>query len=154
VGVMDLYKRHLMRTPLSERSLTLLAKAMTLVCGVAATLGAIGVSRFQTAILQTVASLASKFIGPITGIFVLGVLTKRANVVGVLCGALAGLTVAFLVEWAPVKEYVNWMWVAPLTCAATYVVGYLASLARPDVGASAANLADARHVVRPRGAGS
>jgi SSS family transporter len=136
VAVMDLYKRHFRSaaTVGGEPRLLMAAKLVTLVSGLLGTAAAVWISTRQTAIVETVAGLASKFIGPITGIYLMGALTKRANVAGVLVGAVAGLTVAGLMEWAPVKENVNWMWTAPLTCLATLVFGYGASLALPGAG--------------------
>jgi len=135
VGVMDLYKRHFDRARhMSERGLLTLARAITFVCGVLVTLVAIWISRKETNIVETVAALQSKFIGPITGIFFLGILTRRANTTGVVVGALAGLVVAFLFDVAPMKENVNWMWTAPMTCLTTFAVGYAVSLAAPGGG--------------------
>jgi len=132
VGVMDLYKRHFAKTSEpSDAGLLSLAKILTLISGMLVTLLAVWVSTRETNIVRTVGELASKFIGPITGIFLLGVLTKRGNVVGVFVGALGGLVVAILFHTAPMKENVNWMWTAPLTCLTTFVVGYIVSLATP-----------------------
>ena len=64
----------------------------------------------------------------------MGILTKRGNVVGVVVGALAGLMLALLFDVEPMKENVNWMWTAPLTCLTTFVVGYAVSLATPGSG--------------------
>jgi hypothetical protein len=72
------------------------------------------------------------FIGPITGIFLLGVLTRRGNLTGVLVGAPAGLVLSYLLtSWEPLVQSLNWMWTAPLSCLATLVVGYLFSILIP-----------------------
>jgi SSS family transporter len=131
VGIVDLYRRHGHVDDKSEQHFFVVAKIFTLVAGLAATGVAIWISTRQATILETVASLMSKFIGPITGIFFLGVLTRRAHLWGVLAGALAGLSCSFLVDWQPVKEQVNWMWTAPFSCLTTFAVGYAISLVTP-----------------------
>ena len=119
---------------------------MTLVCGVAVIFGAIWISRRGTDIVETIATLAAYFIGPITGIFLMGALTRRANVVGVLVGAIAGLAVAVLYHfWPTFTDNVTWVWVAPITCFTTFGVGYVASIATPGVG-SAGRYGDAHGI--------
>jgi SSS family solute:Na+ symporter len=88
----------------------------------------------QTPIIQTIAALASKFIGPITGMFFLGILTKRANVRGVLIGVAVGLATGWVVDLPWLQERVNWMWTAPLGFVVTFIVGYAASLLSPSAG--------------------
>ncbi len=133
VGVVDLYRRLFRRAEHgSERGRLVLAKVTTALSGLLVTLAAVWISTRKTDIVETVATLASYFVGPITGIFLLGALTRRAHVGGVVIGSVAGLIVSGLhYEWEPVKSYVNWMWVAPLTCAATFATGYLLSAITP-----------------------
>ncbi len=131
VGVVDLYRRHFGGADKSEQHSFRLAKVFTLVAGLAATGTAVWISTLQTPILQTVAALASKFIGPITGIFFLGALTRRAHLWGVLGGAVIGLIASFAVDIPEVKEQVNWMWTAPVSSVSTFVFGYVISLVTP-----------------------
>lgn len=137
VGVMDLYRRYLGGSTLSERHNFFVAKIFTVVCGALATLVAIWISTFETTILQTLVGLASKFIGPIAGIFLLGALTRRTNTIGVLIGATFGLITAFTVDFEIVSKHVNWLWTAPLTSLVTFLTGYLASLPMGGSGAAA-----------------
>jgi Na+/proline symporter len=136
VGVVDLYKRLFRRAQEgSERGRLLLARVTTAVSGILATLAAVWISTRKTDIVETSATLASYFIGPITGIFLLGALTRRAHVGGVVVGAVAGLAVSGLhYGWDRIQDHVNWMWVAPLTCLATFLVGYLTSVVTPGLG--------------------
>ena len=158
VGVMDLYRRHFGGARRSERHNFILAKVFTLVCGVAATIVAWRISVVQTTIVQTLGSLASMFIGPISGIFLLGAFTKRGNLPGVVVGALCGLVVScainmsMLVELLPFLKsdllsgpvtwltdranLLNWMWTAPLSSLVTFVVGAVVSVAWGDTGAN------------------
>jgi Na+/proline symporter len=110
------------------------SKIIAVVSGLAVTLAAIWFSRFETEIIQTVAHHASKFIGPITGIFLMGILTRRGNLAGVIAGAVAGLFVAGLLEYEPIRAEVNWQWTAPLTCLTTFVIGYMTSLITIGIG--------------------
>jgi SSS family solute:Na+ symporter len=128
VGIIDLYRRLFGGSSRSEAQNFRVAKYCTLICGLLATLAAIWISRFQTTIVQTLVKEASRFIGPISGIFLLGALTRRANLVGVLVGGLAGLTAAFLVDQPFISNRLNWLWTAPLGSVVTFVVGYLSSL--------------------------
>jgi sodium-coupled monocarboxylate transporter 8/12 len=131
VGAIDLY-RDLVKADAPDRHYLLVAKIFTAASGVVVTLIGLLVSTAHTSIIQTINSLLSIFIGPITAMFLLGVLTKRSNIVGVVCGVIAGLICGALLQWSPLANVVNWLWLAPLTCAATFAVGYVASL--PFVG--------------------
>ncbi len=130
VGIMDLYRRW--ARDLSEAHLLRMGRLFTLVAGVLATLGAVFVSGMQSTVIETVGKLASTFIGPISGMFFLGVLTRRANTFGLLVGAFCGLTTSILVAWTPISQDVNWMWTAPASSAVTFSVGYAVSLLRPE----------------------
>ena len=128
-ATVDLYKPHFRRgMQASEAESLRIARVFTLIGGGLATLVAIWISTRETNIVQTVVELASKFIGPITGIFFLGVLTRRGNLQGVIGAAVAGLACSFLIGWGPIKENVNWLWTAPLSSVSALLVGYLASV--------------------------
>ena len=132
VITMDLYKPWFKSgKDMSEHRSLRVARIITVVLGVLATLGAIWISSRQENVLKTVVELASKFIGPITGIFFLGILTRRGNIAGVFAGVAAGLAVSFLVELEFIKEQITWLWTAPLSSLSTFVVGYLVSLLIP-----------------------
>jgi sodium-coupled monocarboxylate transporter 8/12 len=130
VCTVDLYGRHI-KADGSDKHYLLVAKVMTLASGVLTTLLALWVSLAKTTILQTINSLMSILIGPITAMFFLGVLTRRANFVGLLIGVAAGLAFGATLEWTSLSQHINWMWSAPLGCLITFTVGYLASLIAP-----------------------
>ena len=67
--------------------------------------------------------------GPLLGMFLLGILTRRANTVGVLAGAVAGTLVTYLVA----RTNVAWLWYGPVGCLATVAVGYPFSFLRPAI---------------------
>jgi Na+/proline symporter len=71
--------------------------------------------------------IASVAYGALLGVFLLGVLTKRANQNGAMAGMIAGLVIE-LYLWLGSQVPWTW-WVAVGTCV-TFVVGYAASLLR------------------------
>jgi sodium-coupled monocarboxylate transporter 8/12 len=133
VTVMDLYRRYGPGRRASEEHCLKIAKLSTVAFGVLLTGIALWLSKHSGSILELFNRLSSIFIGPITGIFLLGVLTKRGNLTGVLVGAPAGLFLAYLLtSWPSLVENLNWMWTAPLSCLTTIVVGYVASILNPQ----------------------
>lgn len=135
VGVMDLYTRYGKGKLATEAHALRVAKLFTLLSGVGLTLLALWVSQTRTPVLEKINALASIFIGPVTGIFFLGVWTKRANMTGLVAGCVAGLIVSLVLNyWPPLVDAVNWMWMPLFSCSACLVVGYLASFfAAPPV---------------------
>jgi hypothetical protein len=72
----------------------------------------------------------SFFTGILLGIFLLGILTLRANWQGTSLGALLSFIV---VAYVGTKTNVSFLWYAPLGLAMTLSLGYLFSLAFPAV---------------------
>ena len=128
VGVMDLYRRHVTKRAGEEAQLLRMGRLITLITGALATLAAVGVSSMQTTVIQTVHSLASTFVGPITGMFFLGVLTSRVGLRSMLVGASLGLITSVTVAWTPIGQDINWMWTAPSSSIVTFVTGCTLSL--------------------------
>jgi solute:Na+ symporter, SSS family len=127
VGVVDLY-RELVQPNAGDKHYLFVAKLLTAVSGAIITLLGMLVSLSHTTILQTIGSLLSIFIGPITAMFFLGVFTRRANMVGLMIGVVAGLLCGGLLQWTPLGANVSWLWLAPFGCGVTFIVGYLSSL--------------------------
>ncbi len=69
--------------------------------------------------------IASVAYGALLGVFLLGVLTKRANQAGAMVGMLFGLS-AEVFLW--VGTQVPWTWYVAIGTTVTFAVGYLASL--------------------------
>jgi Na+/proline symporter len=132
VGIMDLYKRYFEPGEANEVRDLRIAKLGTLLCGLVSTLAALWISTLKTDILQSLVWLASMFVGPITGIFLLGLLTKRGNLAGVLAGSFVGLIASFTIglsSW--IEARIDWLWTAPLVCVITFGVAYITSLIIP-----------------------
>jgi Na+/proline symporter len=72
--------------------------------------------------------------GPLLGMFLLGVLSKRPNGFGVLIGAAVGTACA---AYVAARTPVSWLWYGPAGCLATMVVGFALSYLRPSPRAEA-----------------
>jgi Na+/proline symporter len=88
-------------------------------------------------VLELGLSIASVPYGGLLGVFLLGVLTKRAHERGAMIGIIAGLAVnialwlAPRVGWVDPAHAVAWTWYVTIGATLTFIVGYLASLALP-----------------------
>ncbi len=124
--IMDFYKRNLKSEPAPEKLLRL-SKWLTLAYGLLAT--AVG---FVVPLLGTLIEATNKimgiFGGPLLGVFLLGLLTKRATSRGTLRGGLAGSAALTYVVFA---TNVSFMWYAAFGTIATFILGYAFSLLEP-----------------------
>ena len=124
--MVDFYLRH--RPDASNRSQMLFSRAATVVWGVVLFALAM-VSRQSRNVLETGLALASVAYGGLLGVFLLGLLTKRARQTGAIAGMLCGLAVnAYIWKWTRIP----WTWYVTLGTITTFVTGYLASLVQTD----------------------
>ncbi|MCA9450188.1 MAG: hypothetical protein KC931_23905, partial [Candidatus Omnitrophica bacterium] len=108
---------------LDEGSDVLLARILTVVFGSFA----IGVAFFASTIgdmIKTTQGFLGAFSGPILALFLLGILTKRANFKGWLVGMIATVS---LIMWLQKNTEVHFVYYFPITTFGTMVVGYLMS---------------------------
>jgi Na+/proline symporter len=70
-------------------------------------------------------AIASVAYGAMLGVFLLGVLTKRANQAGAMIGMLFGFSTE-LYLWLGTK--IPWTWYVPIGTLVTFAVGYAASM--------------------------
>ena len=75
-------------------------------------------------------TIASVAYGALLGLFLLGVLTKRANEQGSMVGMLFGFSVELFL-WLGTK--LPWTWYVPIGTLVTFATGYVTSLARKDL---------------------
>jgi SSS family transporter len=80
-------------------------------------------------VLELGLSIASVAYGAMLGVFLLGVLTRRANASGALAGMAAGLAVEIYL-WTATK--VGWTWYVAVGTVVTFAVGYTASRLFPS----------------------
>src|SRR5262249_23781174 len=84
-------------------------------------------SRHGGKVLEKGLTIASLAYGGLLGVFLLGILTRRATQTGTILGMLTGLALNIYL-WA--LTHVAWTWYVTFGATATFVVGYLASLSR------------------------
>lgn len=106
-----------------------LARILTVVFGVAATLLALVIGRLGTLVEATV-SIMGVFGGPLLGIFFLGALSRRANGHGALVGAVAGTAAGFAVAFSGyfLPRPISFLWTPFAAAGVTYLAGALVSL--------------------------
>lgn len=123
-SIVDFYRRNMGGDPAPDRLLRL-SKWLTLGYGILATLVA-----FLMPLLGTLIEATNKIMGmlggPLLGVFLLGMLTKRTTSQGALLGAFFG---SMLLAFVVFQTKVSFLWYALIGCLATMVLGYLFSLA-------------------------
>ena len=91
---------------------------------IAASLLVLVASRYQENVIDIIFILAGTFLGLLLGVFLLGMLSSRANTPGALVGLVAGaLSLAFV--WT--QTNIHGWWYGAYTCLPTFGVGLLAS---------------------------
>lgn len=138
----DFYKR-IFRTEATDRQSLVFAKIMTVAWGLIAMGSAallimlFGSERTQNPLIYVSEVTLGFFSGILLGVFLLGVVTRRANSLGVLLGMVAGLVAALGVtapyyfrELPPDAPRLSFFWINIIGCLATCVVGYAASFLR------------------------
>lgn len=105
------------------------ARVISGIWGLAATAGATLMVDLKLTILERFNSIYTFFAGPLVGIFLLGMVTKRASAWPVCAAAIAGFIATLIISRS---TSVHWLWYAPAGCLVTLVVGYLGSLIVPQ----------------------
>ncbi|HXM34877.1 MAG TPA: sodium:solute symporter [Pyrinomonadaceae bacterium] len=127
-SMMDFYLRLRPETP--ERKKLLFSRTATFVWGIVLFALAIA-ARGKGAVLELGLSIASVAYGGLLGVFLLGVLTKRAKQTGAIVGMICGLALnIYIWKWTRVP----FTWYVTLGSITTFVIGYLASLLEPQHG--------------------
>lgn len=128
LGVEDVYRRF--NKNASDHSCVILGRTLTVVFGLIGTGFAlwIGATNRLDSVWDLSFILMGYVLAPLTGIYVLGVFTKRANSLGAWVGAFAGVVSCFLA-----KKYLhlNSLAYLPFVMFTCIIVGYLASLVLP-----------------------
>jgi len=93
---------------LSERRILILSKLTTVIWGFTITGFAFLVGNISKTVLEGINKIGSAFYGPILASFLIGVLSRRANTVGVFVGVITGV-IFNLFLWLSIKE-LFWMW--------------------------------------------
>jgi SSS family transporter len=128
--ILDFYKP-LISPDASDESLLKLSKWLTAIWGVVLIVIALLASQNVPSVLITGLTIASIVYGPLLGAFLLGVLTKRANQVGVITGMLASIVMMLTLKSADLLGYdqvpfhdLAWTWFVLVGTVICLVVGY------------------------------
>jgi SSS family transporter len=114
-GASDTQKMRLSRTATVLWALVLFALAL--------------LARHSTRVLETGLSIASVPYGAMLGVFLLGVLTRRANQIGAIVGMLFGFALnLYLWQGTIMGKKIPFTWYVVFGTVATFVVGYVCSL--------------------------
>lgn len=132
-----------------ERRQVRVTRAATVVLGVLMTLVGANIDRLGE-IYQAANKILGAFFGPLFGIFVLGMFSRRSHGAGVLIGALVGLGCScfasffsalpwlqsicghlFGSQFVEFFRNLSWMWPSPIGVTATLLTGWLASWILP-----------------------
>jgi SSS family solute:Na+ symporter len=122
------FVRPLRKKVRSERDDVKLARILTVVLGVLAVAAACLATTLES-VLKAASTYLSLFAGPILAIFLLGILTRRANFRGWLTGAIVSFAVTLWVQKAEFNgQEVHYFYYFPISFGVCVVVGYIASL--------------------------
>src|SRR5262249_4028343 len=130
-SIMDFYLRW--RPVEDEQQRTRISRVFTVVWAVVLFALAL-LSRHGRRVLELGLSIASVAYGAMLGVFLLGILTKRANRMGTLIGMIAGLAVNLFLWLLPdaarnlLGVSIAWTWYVTLGAIVTFATGYLASV--------------------------
>ena len=123
-SIMDFYLRF--RPEVDEQQRMLLSRLSTVIW--AAVLFALAIVALRKAgrVVEVGLQIASVAYGALLGVFLLGVLTRRANQSGAMLGMACGFAAElYLWRWT----HVPWTWWVMIGTAVTFVVGYAGSMA-------------------------
>ena len=129
VIVTDFYRRFVPTA--SDRTRLKLARWLTVVFGVAATIAALIMAANQDklgSLWDIYMAVLGLVMGSLTGLFALGILTRRAHSTGALVGAAAGAVILYCVQQYTDVFFYIYAGVGVVGC---FVVGYVASLILP-----------------------
>src|SRR5437773_2129532 len=128
-SVMDFYKPFV-RPGADEKHYLRVSRGLTLAWGVVVILIALLAQQLHQSVLELALTIASVPYGSMLGIFLLGVLTRRATGRGALIGAVLGLGALSLVMLANSAHLVSiaWTWYVAIGTSVTFVGGWLASV--------------------------
>lgn len=126
----DVFKSFLNKN-FTEKQELFISKALTVFWGTICTIFAFVVGDISDSIIVSMNKIGSLANGPILGVFLLGILTKRANG----AGAITGLIVGFIVNaifWKFIPD-VSWPWWNMIGCVVCFGTGILLSFATKPV---------------------
>ena len=103
-----------------------ISRMFTVFWGIVCTGFAFVVGGISNSVIESINKISSLSSGPILALFLLGILTKKANGRGACCGLLAGVLFNAYLWLAQPK--VSWLWWNAIGFGVAYFVGYFVSL--------------------------
>ncbi len=136
-SVMDFYKPFA-RPNADERHYLRVSRMATLIWGAVIITIALAAQHLGRSALELALTVASVPYGSMLGIFLLGVLTRRASSGGALVGALTALaTLGYVIR----STSIAWTWYVAIGTVVTFVVGIVASMTLRESGTAVAHSA-------------
>lgn len=122
-SIVDIYKRWLRPDATDAQSLRA-SRLTTIFWGLSATLAAL-MFQNQGSVIEVVNRIGSFFYGSLLGVFVLGLMVRRAGPLSGILGLIGGMT-AVIVTWLTLS--VEFLWFNVIGCIGVLVVGGFTSL--------------------------
>lgn len=110
----------------SEKQELYMSKALTVFWGTVCTIFAFYVGNISDSIIESMNKIGSLANGPILGVFLLGILTKKATGPGAITGLVLGF-ITNTIFWIYVPS-VSWPWWNMIGCVICFAFGYLISM--------------------------
>jgi Na+/proline symporter len=127
LGVEDFYRRF--KKNASDHSCVVLGKVLTAAMGVFGTVAAMFLAKTNlTSIWDLCMVIFGVLLGAITGIYTLGIFTKRTNSAGAIAGIIASLAATY---YAMNYTHLHFLTYPVVGVGVCYVVGYLTSIIIP-----------------------
>lgn len=126
VTMRDIYERFFEKHESQPKLKLLLSRMTTLFWGCICTASAFFVEDISKSIVESINKIGSLLYGPVLAVFLLGILTKKANGTGAFSGLIIGLA-ANVALWR-FAVGINWMWWNPAGFIVTFASGYVVSL--------------------------
>ncbi|MBW8185362.1 sodium:solute symporter [Shewanella sp. NR704-98] len=113
----------------TEKGYMSAARWLTFIMGaLGTTAGLIFIDPEIRSLMEAYFKVIGMFMGALGGLFVLGVMTKKANATGAMIGILSGV---FIMVWAWKAGWANGYLYATIGILSSFIIGYLVSLLKP-----------------------
>ncbi|MBL9210351.1 MAG: sodium/solute symporter [Opitutaceae bacterium] len=122
-SLVDFYQRLWRRPDLSEKNQLRIARALTFGYGTLVIILAFLVHRLGT-LLEATNKVIGLIGGPLIGLFLLGILSRRATARGALVGWMGGLLITL---WVCFGTRISFLWYALTGTLATLIIGHIVS---------------------------